>query len=82
MTQSNQQSAHAAADSTHSGQTLLGVSRRTAIKTLGVAGGALLLPVGFSSTAFATKLQAKSPAKNPKWYGFNLLDIFRPIPTG
>jgi len=33
MTQSNQQSAHAAAERTHSGPTLLGVSRRTAIKT-------------------------------------------------
>jgi hypothetical protein len=30
MTQSNQQSAHAAADHPYSGQTLLGVSRRTA----------------------------------------------------
>jgi hypothetical protein len=80
MTQSNQQSAHAAADRTHSGQTLLGVSRRTAIKTLGMAAGALLLPVGFSSTAFATRLQAKSPAKNPKWYGFNLLECFSTDP--
>jgi endoglucanase len=80
MTQSNQQSAHAAADRTHSGQTLLGVSRRAAIKTLGMAAGALLLPVGFSSTAFATRLQAKSRAKNPKWYGFNLLEYFSTDP--
>jgi len=28
-----------------------------------MAAGALLLPVGFSSTAFATRLQAKGPAK-------------------
>ena len=41
MTQSNQQSVHAAADRTHSGQTLLGVSRRTAIETLGMAAEAL-----------------------------------------
>jgi hypothetical protein len=80
MTQSNQQSAHAAADRTHSGQTLLGVSRRTASKNLGMAAGALLLPVGFSSTAFATRLQAKSPAKNPKWYGFSLLEYFSTDP--
>src|SRR6202035_1884690 len=69
MTQSNQQSAHAAADHPYSGQTLLGVSRRTAIKTLGMAAGALLLPVGFSSTTFATRLQAKGPAKNPRHHG-------------
>jgi hypothetical protein len=66
MTQSNQQSAHAAADRTHSGQTLLGVSRRTAIKTLGMAARALLLPVGFSRTAFATRLQAKGLGKEFK----------------
>jgi endoglucanase len=40
----------------------------------------LLLPVGFSSTAFATRLQAKSPARNPKWYGFNLLEYFSTDP--
>jgi hypothetical protein len=45
-----------------------------------MAAGALLLPVGFSSTAFATRLQAKSPAKNPKWYGFNLLECFSTDP--
>ena len=57
-------------------QTLPGVTRRTAIQSLGMAAGALLLPAGFSGTASATSLQGKGPAKNPKWYGFNLLEYF------
>src|ERR1700747_763266 len=71
-----QQSADAPAGRVNSDLYGAGVSRRTAIKSLAMTAGALLLPAGFSAAPSATSLQAKSPAKNPKWYGFNLLEYF------
>jgi len=79
----SKQFAEAPADRVNSdlySRTLAGVSRRTAIQYLGMAAGALLLPTGLSGTALATSLQAKSPAQNPKWYGFNLLEYFSTDP--
>jgi len=75
MKQATKQSADATTGP-RSARVLAGVNRRTAIKSLGAVAGALLLPAGFSATASAATLQAKSPAKNPKWYGFNLLEYF------
>lgn len=57
-------------------QTVPGVNRRTALKSLAMVAGSQLLPVGFSSMASAISLQAKGPATNPKWHGFNLLEYF------
>src|ERR1700746_3050852 len=74
------QSSGATTDPAKSGLALSPLSRRTAIKSLGMAAGALLLPAGFSGTAIAATLQAKGPAKNPKWYGFNLLEYFSTDP--
>ena len=75
MKPTTKQPAPAVIDPTHV-QPVAGVSRRTAIKSLGAAAGALLLPAAFSATTTAASLQAKSRAKNPKWYGFNLLEYF------
>src|SRR5690349_10154412 len=69
------QSADAAPDAT-SGRALAGVTRRTAIKSLGVTASALLIPAAFSAAASTANLQAKNLASNPKWYGFNLLEYF------
>src|ERR1700746_71419 len=74
------QSSGATTDPAKSGLALSPLSRRTAIKSLGMAAGALLLPAGFSGTAIAATLQAKGPAKNPRWYGFNLLEYFSTDP--
>lgn len=76
MKSSKKQLADAASDRTHCGSTFSGVSRRTAIQSLGMTAGALLLPSDFSATTLATSLQAKRTATNPKWYGFNLLEYF------
>src|SRR6201988_384059 len=76
MKHSKKQSIRAATQRANSGSTFPSVSRRTAIKSLGIAAGSLLLPAGFSDTALAISVQAKSPARNPKWYGFNLLEYF------
>jgi endoglucanase len=83
MKHSNTQSSEAPADRINPklhDQPFPGVTRRTAIQSLGMAAGALLLPAGFPGTASATSLQGKGPAKNPKWYGFNLLEYFSTDP--
>jgi endoglucanase len=65
-----------------------GINRRTALKSLGLAGAAALLPTSLSSAVSAhastshdtnaSPSQNKSP--NPKWYGFNLLEYFSTDP--
>lgn len=66
-----------------------GLNRRAALKSLGLAAAALMLPPGISSctSPAATLLQganagssSPSPTKNPKWYGFNLLEYFSTDP--
>ena len=66
----------------------LKVDRRTAIKTIGLTAAAMMLPSELASwTGGFTNLQAattpsprRAPAKNPKWYGFNLLEYFSTDP--
>lgn len=79
MKQAKKQSAEAATDPAHV-EAFHGVNRRTALQSLGMAAGALLLPGGFPDLASGTSLQTKSPATNPKWYGFNLLEYFSTDP--
>jgi hypothetical protein len=64
------------------------VSRRSAIKTLGLAAGAMTLPAKLAASA-SELLHARAGtgsssqprvATNPKWYGFNLLEYFSTDP--
>lgn len=77
MKRSTKQSTDEVADRT-APEVSLGVSRRTAIKSLGMAACVQMLPVRFSGTAFAQL--HRPPAANPKWYGFNLLEYFSTDP--
>jgi endoglucanase len=60
-------------------------SRRSLLKTAATLASASLLPFGFADFAFsgesasATRpdaLKSTTAAKNPRWYGFNLLEYF------
>ena len=62
-----------------------GLDRRAAIKSLGFAAAALMLPAGLSNHTTLTgtllhgakgRSSSPSPVKNPAWYGFNLLEYF------
>jgi len=68
---------------------LKGVSRRRVLGSLGVAGAAMLAPAGLRSWTTASEMQPdstpggtkdQSPTKNPRWYGFNLLEYFSTDP--
>ena len=64
------------------------VNRRSVLKSLGLATMGMMLPDGLlSRTAIKTWSHAtegtsnsSTPAKNPKWYGFNLLEYFSTDP--
>jgi endoglucanase len=65
------------------------VNRRAALKSLGLAAAALIVPARLSgrTTFIETLLEnrledspSSPPAKNPKWYGFNLLEYFSTDP--
>lgn len=64
------------------------VSRRRAIKTLGLAAGAMTLPAKLAASASelldpragTRSLSQQRVASNPKWYGFNLLEYFSTDP--
>jgi endoglucanase len=60
----------------------IGLNRRVAIKSLGFAAAALMLPAGLSCPPLpaAEGNSTSRPAKNPKWYGFNLLEYFSTDP--
>ena len=77
MKHPKKQSSDEAVDRTHP-ETVSGLNRRSVLKSLSMAACAQVLPVRFSSTAFA-QLQ-RPPAVNPKWYGFNLLEYFSTDP--
>ena len=64
-------------------------TRRTLLKSAAAIASASLFPFEFAYAAFsaqnatATKLVSsppKAPAKNPRWYGFNLLEYFSTDP--
>ena len=63
-----------------------GVSRRALLKYLGLSAAATALPRAVaalgapSALAPAESGSASSPAKNPQWYGFNLLEYFSTDP--
>jgi len=65
------------------------VTRRTLLKSAAAIAFATLFPFGFAEAAFSaqnttsTKQASsalKAPAKNPRWYGFNLLEYFSTDP--
>lgn len=71
------------------GLSFAGVNRRAALKSLGFAAAALILPADLSSRTTLTETRPKNDArgssshhhtKNPKWYGFNLLEYFSTDP--
>lgn len=62
------------------------ISRRTALKSLGLAAAAAALPIPLSS-GITAQVSAKSDRRtsqtgsiNPRWYGFNLLEYFSTDP--
>jgi endoglucanase len=65
------------------------LNRRAVLKSLGFATAALMLPRGLSNNMNLTGTfpgsaegwsSSPSPANNPKWYGFNLLEYFSTDP--
>lgn len=59
------------------------VDRREALKSMGLAAAALMFPIEFPSTifrgtspAYSNAMPRPTPATNPNWYGFNLLEYF------
>ena len=81
-----------AVDSTIAGSREListGMSRRAALKSFGLTAAALMLPGELPGLASSTEnwlldhpasSNPRPPAKNPKWYGFNLLEYFSTDP--
>ncbi len=64
-------------------------TRRTVLKAGVTAAAVAIVPSGLTAAAFTDRsvsglkndsLQSKSPAKNPRWYGFNLLEYFSTDP--
>ncbi len=64
-------------------------TRRSLLKAGVTAAAAAILPSGLAAAAFSDRglsgmksdsSQSKSPAKNPRWYGFNLLEYFSTDP--
>ena len=65
------------------------ITRRSLLKSAAAIASATMFPFGFAGAAFskqntsATKpssSDSRAPAKNPKWYGFNLLEYFSTDP--
>jgi len=56
------------------------ISRRNLLKSAAAAAPAAILSAGFANIAFSPTLsgspQSQMLAKNPRWYGFNLLEYF------
>ena len=50
-----------------------GFTRRSLLKSAAVVASAAILPSSFAGVAFS---EQSTPAKNPRWYGFNLLEYF------
>jgi endoglucanase len=77
------------AESNTSAPGSISLTRRTLLKSAAAVASASLFPFEFVEAAFgsqntsATKLASsapKAPAKNPRWYGFNLLEYFSTDP--
>jgi endoglucanase len=61
------------------------ITRRSFLKSAATLASATIFPFGFAGTAFSKQntsavkpgsSKPEAPAKNPKWYGFNLLEYF------
>ncbi len=56
------------------------ISRRNLLKAAAAVAPAAILPASFANIAFSSphsgSPQSQIPAKNPRWYGFNLLEYF------
>jgi endoglucanase len=56
-------------------------TRRSLLKSAAALASAAILPSSFASVIFVDeKVPATKPAKNPRWYGFNLLEYFSTDP--
>lgn len=92
MKKTNARDSEVTVDPTYTGASELfsaGLNRRAALKSLGFAAAALMLPAGVSGHMTFSDVSPRSaergpsppiPAKNPKWYGFNLLEYFSTDP--